>query len=139
MLRIAFSLFLFFSATQALAQGAQSPEQLVESYKTALAKKDVRSYMALVSLSREQDRGPVEAQFGGRVSGGGVISAKIVPFSTYEAQYKQAVSRGLTPTIEPKGWLVVEFSGTKLPSGATVKESDIMIFGLRNGRYFFGS
>jgi hypothetical protein len=129
---------LFLAAMQAFAQGAKSPQQLVEAYKSALLAKDFQAYMSLVSLSKEQDRSAIEWQFRERANAI-VTSAKILPFSAYEAQYKQAVSQGAKPTIDPKGWLLVEFAPNKLPGGVVSTYKDVLIFGLRNGRYYFGS
>jgi len=122
-----------------LAQDAQSPGQLIDLYKTALAKKDLRAYMALVSLTQEKDRANLEEAF--RENAQQTLqSAKIVPFSTYEARYNEMVmKRGVRATVDPNGWLVLEWAPIKLPSGASIKNADIMLFGTRNGSYYFGS
>lgn len=130
--------FFFFSAAQAFAQGASSPQQLLEAYEAALRAKDLQAYMSLVSLSRDEDRPGVEMQFRQRFNAT-LTSAKMLPFSAFEAEYKRATRHGAKPSIEPQGWLVVDFAPQQLSTGATATYKDVLIFGLRNGRYYFGS
>jgi len=133
-------MFLFALLSMSVfAQDAQTPEQLIERYKTALAKKDLRAYMDLVSLTQEKDRTHLQEAFEVKAQQT-LLSIKIVPFSTYESRYNEMVKkRGIKATIEPQGWVVVEWAPVKLESGATAKQTDIMIFGTRNGSFYFGS
>ncbi len=122
------------------AHAANSPEALVEEYKRALSQSDIKSLIALVAFSPESEkyRNSIEAQFRSRFNKK-IVSAKIVPFSTYERDYKASIARGVKPILEPKGWLIVEFSRSELGQGASVGITSVFLVGTRAGSYYLSS
>ncbi len=125
-------------ALNAYAQGANSPDQLLENYKSALKTKNVRSFVSLFELQREQDRATVESQFR-RQSSMRIESAKIVPFSVHEQRYRKAMARlGKSPATTPDAWAEVAFASVSTPGGAVEQETSILAVVRRDGRYFIG-
>lgn len=138
MLRFSLMLTAALLAGTALAQGASSPDQLMNNYKAALAKKDKASFVAMLAVAAERDRQPVTEQFVRR-SQMKLVSAEIVPFATYESGYKAALARGVKSPVEPKGWLVVKYAPQALENGATLTETDVILVGLKDGKYMLSS
>jgi len=127
----------FFGARVGLA--AESPDALAGEYRSALARKDLSALMTLVAFSADtqKHRASMEARFRSRF-GKEVVSARIVPFSTYESEYRASLENGAKPVLEPRAWFVVEFRRDKIGE-AMLGTTDVLLVGIRNGSYYFSS
>ena len=136
MLRVLLTTFLTVLSLQARAQGAVSPEKLVEAYTSALKTKDLQTFVALFVLAREQDRAVVEGQFQ-RQSAMRIESTKIVPFAVHEQRYKKAMARlGKSTANPPELWAEVNFAPVAGVNGGIGQESTILAVVRRDGRFF---
>ena len=135
---LGFAILLWLVTGLALAQPAKTAEELLDRCKQAFASKDVRAYRALVALSRDTDRPAVETEFL-RNAQQPLRSAKLLPLAVYQANYDRARQRGLKSVLQDEGWVELEFEPVKLPGGVVEKSTMVLIFGRKDGGYFFGS
>lgn len=124
--------------TAASAQPAASPDELLSRCKQAYASRDARAYRALVLLTREADGPGVEAEFK-RVSQQPIRSAKLLPLSAYQASYDRAIQRGMKPPMQAEGWIEIEFEPVTFPGGLVQKDTAVVLFGRKDGKYYLGS
>jgi hypothetical protein len=134
---VAVTVLSAFSAS-ALAQPAASADELLARCKQAYASRDARAYRALVLLTREADGPGVEAEFK-RVSQQPIRSAKWLPLSAYQANYDRAIQRGMKLPMQAEGWIEIEFEPVTFPSGLVQKDTAVMLFGRKDGKYYLGS
>lgn len=138
MRRLTTTLVLAFAALAANAQPADSSEQLVERWKQAMSAKDVNAYQALFAYADPKDKAALVGRFKMSVDKKrGAV--RIMPFSTYEKMYNDAIKRGVKSPVEPKAWLVVEYASQSLPGGGTSTETDVFLIGMKDGKYVFSS
>ena len=136
MLRVLLTTFLTVLSLQAHAQGASSPEKLVDAYTSALRAKDLQAFVALFVLAREQDRAIVESQFQ-RQTAMRIESTKVVPFAVHAQRYKKAMTRlGKSTENPPELWAEVNFAPVAGVNGGVVQESTILAVVRRDGRFF---
>jgi hypothetical protein len=125
-------------STPVSAQPAGSPDELLARCKQAYASRDARAYRALVLLTREADGPGVEAEFK-RVSQQPIRSAKLLPLSAYQASYDRAIQRGMKLPMQAEGWIEIEFEPVTSANGVVEKNTAVMIFGRKDGKYYLGS
>lgn len=136
MLRALLTTFLTVVSLQVHAQGATSPEGLIDAYASALKARDLQAFVNLFALPREQDRVVVEGQFR-RQSAMRIESAKIVPFAVYEQRYRKAMARlGKSTATPPEVWAEISFASVAASNGGVEQESSILAVVRRDGRYF---
>jgi hypothetical protein len=125
-----------FVATTALAAGASSAEGVMAAYKSAHAKANVGSLMALVGYQssgsplRQRWRDEFAREVTNRIT-----SIKVVPFSTYASTPPGQLAKSLPPSIKPVGWLEIEFAAETSP-GRSVQHSSVYLLAQENGSHF---